>query len=241
MNQFFLNRLTALFLCTLLLFMACSSGRKVEAERLPIVDSDTLLFCDFEDSLRVAAVSSGFLAYSTTAKDYQNQFLPIWYSASHANPIYGVPENQIGYQNAHSGNAYISLMTRDYLQSQRMILSFELNSQLQKDSIYSIQFYVSLADKYDSCDGLFDVAFSSEQINTLNTNKACRELQTKFSRENPGLYCNKQDWIKVDFLYKAFGDEQFMFIGNLNNEQFQTEDVHVIYYLDDVLVRKVGG
>ncbi len=146
----------------------------------------------------------------------------------------------MGYQEPHSGDAYSYLMTRDLQGFQRTILTFPLKHDLQKDSLYVVSFFVSMADGIKVCDGFFEIAFSAEPVNTLNTRKACKELVTKLSVEDTSQFCNKESWIKVEFLYKAFGEEKYLYIGNMNSTKFKEEydNKDVRYYLDDVLMIK---
>ncbi len=207
-------------------------------EKSELKKEDTICFYDFEDRGSVTKLDNGSSLYKTTNSDFKFQFNTLWYSANNSNKTYQVPQNDIGFQEAHSGNSYVSLMNRDYFGSQRMILTFDLKQNLDKDSVYMVGFYVSAADSMKACDGYFDIAFSDEQVNTLNTKKASKLLQTKVSLENQDAYCSKSNWIKIETLYKATGNERYVYLGNLNRDRFNTEDVHVIYYLDDFSVRK---
>lgn len=218
---------------------ASSSPELVERDR--IAESDTILFTSFEDTTLVGYASAGYFYYNTVREPSVFQFHPIWYNTSHRNSIYQIPRNAIGNQLPHTGESYVSFMTRDFNAKQRWILTFDLGKRIQKDSIYSIEFFVSQADNLDSCEGYFNIAFSQDQINTLHAAKACEQLQTRLTIENPSLFCNKTDWVKVSFLHKAFGDERYLYIGNLNQERFAGNDVHVIYYLDDIVVRRAAA
>lgn len=234
------NKIVALMTLMLsVLFFACQvnrlSGNRGGADR---IESDTIVYCDFEDSSRYVDADRKHFDYLTST--YELRQLPGLMFRAYPSKSHGVPFNYMGYQEPHSGDAYVYIMMRDYFSYQRSIIALPLEQNLQKDSLYLISFFVSQADSMKACDGFFNIAFSSEPENTLNTRKACKSLITKLSIENTEQLCDKENWIKVEFTYKAFGDEKYLYIGNFSSTRFisNNQNINVWYYLDDILMIK---
>lgn len=178
----------------------------------------------------------------------------------------GVPKNTIGYQDAHSGNAYSGLI---YL-SRRGIttgtvdfnygeyLQTKLLSKLVDGKLYQIQLFVSRADAflgYIDTIGVAGIAidhigilFSSDSI-TANSTSFLPYIPSA-ETESGILMEDSMGWHEVNLYYLADGTEEYLTIGffkDINSvsagyyrHDFDTTDViESYYYVDDVSVVEV--
>ncbi len=136
----------------------------------------------------------------------------------------GTPENFNGKQDAFAGNGYAGL----YLyapQDYREYIQVPLKETLQKDSVYEILFYISLADKSDFAVRSFGILFSQEEIK-IGIKKELSKMhlyklpdnEFHLLEINPGDYLkDMKDWIPIRANYIAKGMENFLLLGNFKN------------------------
>ena len=137
------------------------------------------------------------------------------------NSCCGVPYNTFGscYQYAHSGNGYIGFYfyyipsglgnLRDYVQTQ-------LLKSLTANKCYYIEFYVNQNEFY---------AISTNNVALLVGDTAIYSDSNKYTPAIPQIqqYGNPiisdtMNWVKVAGIYTAHGGEQFITIGNFNDD-----------------------
>jgi gliding motility-associated-like protein len=174
-------------------------------------------------------------------------------------PNTSTPLNGIGFQEPHSGSAYVSLglVSNDLSLYKTQYVTSKLPSPLKKDSIYKVSFWVSLAEflignirnsnlEATSSIGIY---FSSEKLFYATTTNIplIPQLQnnpTRFLDDTSG-------WMEVTGLYRATGGEQYMTIGNFNTKEntpvkivrygyIDTTIGYGSYYLDDVSLTAYG-
>jgi gliding motility-associated-like protein len=186
----------------------------------------------------------------TRATFWQNSTAgsPDYFNSCNAG-FWGVPSNYLGNQNARTGNGYalvvayclctgVSTSAREYIQ-------VPLNNVLLRDETYCVEFYVSLANgqyteyAVNNLGAYFsDIAVASSSWGPLPyipqiTNSLLNPLTT------PGM------WTKISGSFKAVGTEQFLTIGNFNDNAL-SDTVFIKptavslkesdYYIDDVSV-----
>ncbi|MEO6882594.1 MAG: T9SS type A sorting domain-containing protein [Bacteroidia bacterium] len=168
---------------------------------------------------------------------------------------FGVPTNDVGHQNAHTGVSYAGIYTyvdslyyptdpnnRDYIQD-------SLISSLIAGTKYYLTFYVSLTDT---------MAYACNNMGAYFSDSALVFNNTTNGRVKPYLHpqvindvvhnplTDKVNWMKVSGSFVAAGGEQYIVIGNF------VDDAHVdtvfvgpknslysltaYYYIDDVIV-----
>jgi hypothetical protein len=162
----------------------------------------------------------------------------------------GAPQNFNGYQFAHSGQGYMGLVIYSFSGSGnskrfREYIQNEMSNSLQKDSLYCLQLFVSLADSsIYAAKNKLAIYFSSDKI---QSNDRYSLPYTPQVLVYPELYLvEKKKWMQYNFQYKAQGGEKFITIGNftdsteidtLNVEggsRLKLEHIGSYYYIDDV-------
>ena len=205
-----------------------------------------------------------------------------WFSSlgspDYFNPCSGIWERQVpinssGNQNAHSGNGYIGFYL-DYIAHSipanpyplyyynqlREISGIKLKYKLTKDSIYTIGFYVSLADTFAFSIKNWGCMFSKDSlyIDAVGSLQAANQVNDKFIADTSllkvdlfpdSILKNIYGWTKVETTFKAKGGEQYMYIGcfiqpydiiwepspNIGNIDTTIDGLKAAYYyIDDV-------
>lgn len=162
----------------------------------------------------------------------------------------GTPKNFNGEQPADFGEGYVGLYLyapddyREYLQA-------KLTGTLQKDSVYKVTFYVSLAERSDFAIKEFGLLFSENalQVNTrkvlskMHLSKVKGDVSNYFEIRYSDFYSDEEEWVKVEKEFKANGTENFLIIGNFKDNKrthkFKTKRKATkgsYYYLDMVSI-----
>ena len=125
---------------------------------------------------------------------------------------FSVPCNMFGYQEAHSGDAYAGIsMCYE-------ALAVKLLRPLLKDSVYKVEFFVSLADSSNVGTRYFGMYISETPIRIITDNQM---LVSSFILDTPPQIQNPPDryltdtanWTPITGFYTAKGDEQYISIG----------------------------
>ncbi len=151
-----------------------------------------------------------------------------------------VPYNYNGFQYARTGSNYAGIFILKEALQTRLIDS------LQKDSLYYIEYYVSLADSSDCTIWQLGAAFTKEPLKY-------NSLHTEVIKCNPQVYntANRfipfgKKWMKICGTYKATGREQYLIISGFVSPAYEIRKYkepdsrnRLYIYFDDVLVKKV--
>ena len=151
----------------------------------------------------------------------------------------GIPKNKFGYQSAHTGKGYVGIgsnkVGHEYVQT-------KLRYPLKKDSTYQIEFYVSLSD---------NSYLISKTIGFYLTKLKIDENLAKLNNYGGVFNYYIEDtveWIRLSFNYISQGDEQYLTIGDFENDKsFKKtgkkkqwyEKGWAYYYIDDVSVIQI--
>ncbi|MCO6500721.1 MAG: T9SS type A sorting domain-containing protein [Vicingus serpentipes] len=173
----------------------------------------------------------------TSTTDYYNQC---------ATSIVGVPANQTGYQGAKSSVAYggfflfasLAPNTREYME-------IKLTDSLKPNYRYLVSFYVNLAEVSGFAIDAIGAHFSVDSV--LTNDYYVLPHSPQIINKN-GIINDTLNWILVQDTLLANGGEQFMTIGNFNNDS-STSKVSVTggssqwayYYVDDVSVTLIDS
>lgn len=186
---------------------------------------------------------------NSTSHDYYTPF------HNSNKPDFGSPQNVAGFQAASSGQGYMgiiiySLYANNSTKRYREYIQNQLTDTLKKDSVYTLELYVSLADsmRYAS-KGILGVYFSNNVISSNNDSYLPYNPQIIVS---PNSYItNKSNWKKFSFLYTAMGGEKYITIGNFNDSNLidtlnvgggtQIWSIAIYYYIDDVSLTAHNG
>lgn len=166
----------------------------------------------------------------------------------------GTPKNFNGEQSANFGVGYVGFYFyapddyREYIQA-------SLSATLVKDEVYTVSFYVSLAERSDFAIKQLGVQFMENPVSVATKRTLSRKHLSKipgdksnyFEIRYDDFYSDKKDWVLVEKQFKARGTENFLIIGNFNNNQ-RTQKLRIkrnvtkgsYYYLDMVSVTAVN-
>ena len=125
---------------------------------------------------------------------------------------FSVPRSMFGYQEAHSGDAYAGISMCNEA------LAVKLLRPLVKDSVYQVEFFVSLADSSNVGTRHFGMYFSETPIRPALDNKF---LISNFILDGPPQIQNPRDrfltdtanWTPITGFYTSKGGEQYIAIG----------------------------
>ena len=170
-----------------------------------------------------------------------------------------VPRNKMGYQEAHSGEAYCGIYCsqedyREYLQT-------ELRSPLQEGLRYRVSFFVSLADKSPNAMATIGALLSSDRIGDSTMGILMRRevtdlgvskiqsiatwLEPQVANPADSVLGDTKNWVEIVDTIVADGGERFLTIGNFMDFNHSTVvDIQnagavlqgAYYYIDDVSV-----
>ena len=157
-------------------------------------------------------------------------------------PYCDVPTNYAGYQNAHTGSAYVGeeiyLATgnnREYIQSR-------LDSVLKINHKYCINFYVNLSNVGALASNNIGMFFSNTHTNIGATNLSFCTPQIL----DTTIITDTTNWTLISGEYIALGGEQYIIIGNFNTNATTStiavnNSTESFYYIDDVSVWDCTG
>lgn len=158
-----------------------------------------------------------------------------------------------GYQKPKSGTAltgiyvYTERNYREYVQG-------TLKETLEKGKIYTVTFYVSLAELSTKATTDIDILFTEEKLKKCFHVKHCEKqikpekaTDKKFHKveiDRDRFYREKLGWTEIKFTYTASGFENYFSIGNFNSNrktntiqlQRAQEYEFAYYYIDDISV-----
>ena len=168
-------------------------------------------------------------------------------------PSVNVPDNLLGYQPARTGVGYggliayedfplgcpsgISTSWREYLQGR-------FTTPMVAGQSYCIKFYVSLADDVRYCVEDMGAYISQNQVSIFDS------VALPFTPQivnSSGALCDTLNWVLIKGTYVAQGGEQYIIIGNFNNDANTTptcfnssittfQNSYGYYYVDDVSI-----
>lgn len=197
------------------------------------------------------------------------KFLPNWEMPTKGTPDYfnicskemvGVPQNFMGNIHAFEGVGYIGLVLMDTPKDVRKEINYREYIQtrfavsLQRDELYLIKFYYSVAAYSTYGINRLGIYFSHTKI---TQKKGVFNFKPQINIDTSAIYCNPGEWIQFCDTFRAYGDENFMTIGNfykdsktkyiINDismypntiqEKVNTNQV-AYYYIDNVSVEKI--
>lgn len=169
--------------------------------------------------------------------------------------VMGTPKNFNGEQPANFGVGYVGFYFyapddyREYIQA-------SLTTTLIKDEAYRVSFYVSLAERSDFAIKQLGVQFMEYPVRVATKRTLSRKHLSKIAGDKSNyfeiryddFYSDKKDWVLVEKEFKAKGTENYMIIGNFNNNQ-RTQKIRIkrnvtkgsYYYVDMVSVTAVNS
>jgi hypothetical protein len=165
-----------------------------------------------------------------------------------ANPRYGVPINQYGFQYAKTGTAYSGVIS-SYLytgDSVREYIEVKLLDSLIAGKNYLVSFFVSLADRSRYAANDIGVFFSDTLISMSSYPYPLPFTPQIQNNPFSNPLTDTTNWIEIKDTFTAQGGEQYILIGNFKNDaNTDTTNIDVTnpdtdpwayYYIDYVSV-----
>ena len=164
----------------------------------------------------------------------------------------GVPQNSRGYQYPRTGNGYAGIAVYASYMKAREYISVKLDSTLSTGKKYYIGYYVSLSDYDTTIQANGGSRYAIDCLGTYISDTAIHLYTTYIIPVIPQII-NPADhflsdtinWMLVSGKYIAHGGEQYITIGNFNDDSttnyIKVSDSHALgayYYIDDVFVYK---
>jgi hypothetical protein len=172
---------------------------------------------------------------------------PDYFNGCDSTNVAGVPSNWLGFQQAHSGNAYGGIACWHFQYLFREYLEVPLTAPLITNECYEFKMYANLKNlcQYTSDD--IGVYFSDTIISGINYSTPLPYIPQINNVQ--GNFFNFNDWTQVSGTYCAHGGEMYLIIGNfydnLSTTLVQTfiwpATGLVYYYIDDVTLTPLTG
>ena len=192
---------------------------------------------------------------TTTAIPMQCEY---WYTANIGSPDYFseqpdifcstsyVPLNQVGFQYARTGIAYVGLgpfvsTTFPSFANRREYIGGILSDTLKQGHEYCVSFYVSIAEEFKYVvDGIgLYLSVDSAVDYTINTNLS---FVPQISNPAGNIIYDTLNWVQISGTYIANGGEKYFTIGNFKDDANTLVDstsgtlMGAYFFIDDVSV-----
>lgn len=161
--------------------------------------------------------------------------------------VTGMPDNELGWQQARTGQRYVGIITHEPLSNYREYVQGRTSEPLVAGQDYCVSFFVSKGDNVPFATNNMGVFFSSDQY----LRNACPGSQNSLIAETPQLnydcepITDTTNWVKLQWNYTATGGEQYFVIGNFFNNANTTIvntgdgsllNPYAYYYIEDVSI-----
>jgi gliding motility-associated-like protein len=143
-----------------------------------------------------------------------------------------VPTSDFGFQYPKSGESYINATYFNDIGTQynsRAYPEVKLKKKLEKDTTYCVSYYVNVSNNSNGGLANIDAYFSDTIINfdnIIQSNWVLNFLPQIKNKE--GIINDTINWVKISGSFKAKGTEEFLLLGNFNDDAHTTR---YIYYL----------
>jgi len=156
----------------------------------------------------------------------------------------GIPFNFPGYQIAHSGDAYIGLISFETINF-REYIETQLTKPLEAGKKYNISLFASASnDLALYVVRTLGVHFSKAKITSTNELNLPVTPQVLLAKDDGLHLTDTLNWMKISGSFVANGGEEYITIGNFENDA-NSDTMHFFgnsyisyYFLDDVSVIK---
>lgn len=162
-------------------------------------------------------------------------------NCANSSTIVSVPYNYGGFQQPHSGNAY--LLSGTIFKFEDVIIGLEpffgiLNSPLVKDKIYYLEFYVSLCGRTNSFSDAFDLVLTDDSTSYNEIHDYPGEIY--WSNPTGNFISDSVNWVKMGGCFKAKGGEKYFGMGAFRDtntigliSHIPCDPCGAAYYYDD--------
>ena len=162
-------------------------------------------------------------------------------------PFSAIPShnNGYGYQYPKTGNGYAGIFVYQGTSMYREYIHSQLLDSLKQDSCYYMEFYVNKMNKarYSVNIGCF---ISDTTIDNNYGPWFLLNYIPQIEQPNASILIDTLNWVRINGTYKANGGEQFITIGNFNNNTTidtltvgDTGNNSAYYYVEDVVLKLI--
>jgi len=164
----------------------------------------------------------------------------VFNSCDTSSTLVGVPSNAASFQYARTGNGYSGIYGSSETSNYREYIEIVLNTPLQVNRKYCLQFYISLADYSGIAISNMGAYFSVDSLLDTTFYHAIDYVIPQIENPNGNYLSDTVNWMLVSGNFIASGGERYLTIGNFHNPQ-NTDTIHTsypngtaYYYIDDV-------
>lgn len=177
------------------------------------------------------------------------------YKTDKAFSFVDVPQNAMGYQQAHSGTCYAGLFAQSH-GDYREYLQTPLNKPLRKNVTYLFSMYVSLADYSRAYIDQLGVCLLPSKA-SFSMSDVITNLEPNYVKTGEFPGDDVADWHLLSFTYTAKGGEAYLLIGSfefdaaretgfvapkeMRSRINQNENRDAYYYIDDVSLLELAA
>jgi hypothetical protein len=154
---------------------------------------------------------------------------------------YNVPNSFLGFQFAKSGNAYSGIgVYHNIIENGKEYIQTKLKTSLSDNYCYYVSYYINLNNNSSYAVNKFGAYFSNDSVRTLDGDYILNYIpQINYQK----TLSDTLNWVKIEGIYKANGNENYITIGVFNNDNelnidfFESRIINeAYYYIDDVSV-----
>lgn len=158
--------------------------------------------------------------------------------------VTGMPDNELGWQQARTGTRYVGIITYDPLSNYREYIQGSTSVPLVAGQQYCVSMFVSRGDNVPFATNNMGVYFS----NTEYMRNACPGNSLINVTPQLNYTCapitDTTNWVRLQWNYTAVGGERYLTIGNFFNNANTTVvnlgggglNPYAYYYIDDVSI-----
>jgi OOP family OmpA-OmpF porin len=168
--------------------------------------------------------------------------------------LVNVPNNAMGNQVARSGTCYAGLFALSH-GSYREYLQTPLRTPLEKDKLYQLKMYISLADYSRAAIDQLGIFFSTTRVNFKSTN-VITKVKPVYLQIKSAVRKDTDNWQCLTGVYRSTGEESYLIIGSFKINEVQKTHVYApkeaktrinqitdrdaYYYIDDVSLIEIA-
>lgn len=173
-----------------------------------------------------------------------------FYTRCSINPDFSVPTNFSGFQKPLSDSSYIGLALFT-LSNSREYFGIKLNHILKRQRFYLLKLNINLADNFVHSISKNDIGvyFSSDSI-VMSQSHGFNPLPYSpqvVAGNSTEMLDDTVNWIELSFYFQAQGDEEYIYIGNYNNNNNTTYQISNVngkingayYNFDDISLEEI--
>jgi hypothetical protein len=152
------------------------------------------------------------IPWSGVSSDYYNICASITY------PPYGVPNSSVGFQHAHTGNAYagITPFANNGFTNCKEYIQVPLIDSLQMNNCYIAKFYINFVN--NSYFSTNNIAINFSDSSYSNPDFLFINLPSHVYKFGNPIITDTLNWIEVKGMYISTGGEKYMTIGNFKSD-----------------------